>query len=117
MMVYAERRIHPGWTCKAERSGYKLKDIAQVYHVDHRRISVWIDRWHIGGFVGLYDQPRGGRPPMYNDQEQQQVEHYLQMYPQDVKRIIEEMAQETHKRVSPQTMKRYIKKSARLERV
>jgi transposase len=92
---------------------YKLRDIAQVYQVDHRRISVWIDRWHDGGLVGLYDQPRSGRPPIYRDQEQQQVDHYLQIYPQDVKRIIEEMAEETHKRVSTKTMKRYIKKKAR----
>jgi hypothetical protein len=37
------------------------------------------------------------------------------MYPQNVKRIIEKMAEETHKRVSAKTMKRYIKKRARLE--
>ncbi len=89
---------------------YKLKDIAQVYQVDHRRVSVWIDRWHDDGLVGLYDQPRCGRPPIYSDHEQQQVDHYLEMYPQNVKRIIEKMAEETHKRVSAKTMKRYIKK-------
>ena len=90
--------------------GYKLKAIAQVYQLDHRRVSVWIDHWHDCGLVGLYDQPRSGRPPIYNDQEQQQVDHYLQQYPQDVKKIVEEMAKETQKRVSPKTMKRYLKK-------
>ena len=89
---------------------YTLKDIAHVYHVDHRRVSVWIDRWHDDGLVGLYDQPRCGRPSIYSDHEQQHVDHYLEMYPQDVKRIIEKMAEETHKRVSAKTMKRYIKK-------
>jgi len=93
---------------------YKLRDIAQVYQVDPGRISVWIDRWHDGGLVGLYDQPRGGRPPIYSDQEQQQVDHYLELYPQDVKRIIEKMAEETHKRVSTKTMKRYIKKKGQV---
>lgn len=92
---------------------YKLKDIALVYQVDPHRVSVWIDRWHACGLVGLYDQPRGGRPPIYNDQEQQQVDDYLKLYPQDVKRIIEEMANETHKRVSPKTMKRYLKKKGK----
>ena len=71
---------------------YKLKEIAQVYHVDHRRVSVWIDRWHDEGLVGLYDQPRSGRPPIYSDHEQTQVDHFLHLYPQDVKRVIEEMA-------------------------
>jgi len=88
---------------------YKLKDIAQVYQIDHRRVSVWMDRWHDCGLVGLYDQPRSGRPPIYSDQEQQKVDDYLQMYPQDIKSIIEEMSKETHKRVSAKTMKRYLK--------
>ena len=91
---------------------YTLHDIAQVYHVSRRRVSVWINRWHDCGLVGLYDQARSGRPPIYSDHEQQHIDRYLQMYPQDVKKIIEEMTHETHKRVSPKTMKRYIKKKA-----
>ena len=90
---------------------YKLDDIAEIYHVARRRVSIWIDRWHNFGLVGLYDQPRSGRPPIYNDQEQHQIDAYLQAHPRNIKRIIEEMAQDTHKRVSPKTMKRYIKKS------
>lgn len=91
---------------------YRLKDIARFYQVSRRRVSAWIDRWHTCGLVGLYDQARSGRPPIYSDHEQKQVDHYLQLYPQDVKKIIEEMATETRKRVSPKTMKRYIKKKA-----
>lgn len=93
---------------------YKLKVIAQVYQMDHRRVSVWIDRWHECGLVGLYDQPRGGRPPIYSAKEQQQIDHYLQLYPQDIKRIIEEMSKETQKRVSAKTMKRYVKKKGQV---
>ena len=94
---------------------YKLNDIARVYHVSRRRVSAWVDRWQTCGLVGLYDQARSGRPPIYSDHEQQHIDHYLQMYPQNVKKIIAEMATETHKRVSLKTMKRYIKKRPRLE--
>ena len=90
---------------------YKLNDIAQIHQVARRRVSIWIDRWHECGLVGLYDQPGSGRPPIYNDQEQQQLGAYLQVHPRNVKHIIEEMAKDTHKRVTPKTMKRYIKKS------
>ena len=84
---------------------YSLNDIARFYRVSRRRVSVWIDRWHDLGLAGLYDQPRSGRPPIYSDEDQKKVDHYLQKYPQDVKRIVEEMAQDTHKRVSTKTMK------------
>ncbi len=89
---------------------YPLNDMARFYRVSRRRVSAWIDRWHDDGLIGLYDQPRSGRPPIYNEQERKQVDDYLQKYPQDVKRIVEEMAQQTHKRISVKTMKRYIKK-------
>lgn len=89
---------------------YKLNDIARFYQVSRRRVSAWMNRWQEYGLVGLYDQPRCGRPPIYNDQEQQQIDSYLERFPQDIKKIVEEMAQETHKRVSAKTMKRYIKK-------
>jgi transposase len=89
---------------------YPINDIARFYQVSRRRVSAWIDRWQDSGLVGLYDQPRDGRPPIYNEPEQRQVDQYLKKYPQEVKKIVEEMAQATHKRVSTKTMKRYIKK-------
>ena len=61
---------------------YCLTDIAQLYHVSRRRVSAWINRWHACGLAGLYDQPRSGRPPIYSEEEQQHVDHYLQRYPQ-----------------------------------
>jgi transposase len=94
---------------------YQLHEIARFYQVSRRRVSNWINRWHDWGLVGLYDQPRRGRSPIYSEQEQKQIDDALQRYPQDVKRIVEDMAQKTHKRVSAKTMKRYIKKRLRLE--
>jgi transposase len=89
---------------------YQINEIARFYQVSRRRVSTWINRWHDWGLAGLYDQPRHGRPPIYSEPEQEQIDEYLQRYPQDVKRIVEDMAQKTHKRVSAKTMKRYIKK-------
>lgn len=94
---------------------YQLHEIARFYQVSRRRVSTWINRWHDWGLGGLYDQPRRGRSPIYSEQEQKQIDDALQRYPQDVKRIVEDMAQKTHKRVSAKTMKRYIKKRLRLE--
>ena len=120
--LQAMHRFHPSRRARMRahcivlsHQRYQLDDIAQVYQASRRRVSNWIDRWHDLGLVGLYDQPRSGRPPIYSEQEQQQIDLYLQLYPQRVKRIIEEMAKNTDKRVSPKTMRRYIKKASRLE--
>lgn len=94
---------------------YQLHEIARFYQVSRRRVSNWINRWHEWGLVGVYDQPRRGRSPIYSEQEQKQIDDALQRYPQDVKRIVEDMAQKTHKRVSAKTMTRYIKERPRLE--
>ena len=115
-------RFHPSRRARLRAHGivlshqrYKLDDMAQILQVSRRRLSTWIDRWHRFGLVGLYDQPRSGRPPIYSAQEQHQIDTYLQRHPQNIKRMIEDMAHDTQKRVGPKTMKRYIKKASRLE--
>src|SRR2546426_8963246 len=85
--------------------------MARLYQVDPRRVSAWIDRWQTWGGVGLYDRPRSGRPAIFTAEEQQKVSTYLADSPKDVKQVVEAMAQETKKRVSPTTIQRLIKKS------
>ena len=91
---------------------YPMQQIAHVYQVDRRRVSVWIDRWQAWGLVGLYDRPRTGRPLTFTETEQQLIEPYLHASPKDVKHVVEAMEQATTKRVSPKTIKRYFKKNA-----
>jgi len=90
---------------------YPIPQIARLYQVDPRRVSVWIDRWQTWGLVGLYDRPRSGRPTIFNADEQQQVYEFLDDAPKDVKKVVEAMEQKTRKRVSTKTIKRFIKKS------
>ena len=93
--------------------GYSIPHIAQVYQVDRRSVSTWLDRWQTMGLVGLSDKPGSGRRPLLNAEEQQKVHDYLQQYPQDVKKVVPAWEQETAKRVSTKTIKRLIKKTAR----
>lgn len=91
--------------------GVSIPRIAQIYQVDRRSVSWWIDRWHTKGLTGLYDQPGAGRRPILNADEQQKVQQYLQAYPKDLKRVVYQLEQETQKRVSTKTIKRIIKKT------
>ena len=92
--------------------GYSIPHIARFYQVDRRSVSTWMDRWQTRGLVGLYDQPSSGRPPLLNAAEQQKICDYLQHYPKDLKKVVQALEQETPKRVSTKTIKRFIKKNA-----
>jgi transposase len=50
---------------------YSIDQIADIYQVDRDRVSQWIDWWEEHKFDGLDDDPRSGRPPKLNEQEQQ----------------------------------------------
>jgi|SRR5215510_5526462 len=95
--------------------GYSIPRIAHVYQVDRRSVSTWIDRWQTMGLGGLADKPGSGRRPLLNDEEQHKVHAYLQQYPKDLKKVVQALEQETAKRVSTKTIKRFIKKTLCLE--
>jgi len=62
-------------------------------------------------FVGLYDKKGRGRPPKLTEEEQCQVQQYLEQYPRDVKKVVYLIEQETSKLVSTKTIKRLLKKT------
>lgn len=95
-------------------SGYQRNEIAQIYCVDPRTISSWIDRWENNGIAGLSDQPRHGRPEKLTAVEQQQVIDFLQRTPKNLKSVAATVAKETDKTVSRQTIKRIAKKNGLL---
>lgn len=91
--------------------GTSIPQIARVYEVDRRSVSIWLDRWQQEGLVGLYDRPHTGRPHSLNAREQTKVQQLRRQFPRDIKRVVEELAGATGKRVSPKTIKRLIKKT------
>src|SRR5262249_48628469 len=52
---------------------YSIDQIADIYEVDRDRVSQWTDWWEERKFDWLDDDPRNGRPPKLNEQEQQRV--------------------------------------------
>jgi transposase len=91
--------------------GYSIPQIARLYEVDRRSVSLWLDRWQEAGLVGLYDRPHTGRPPRLNPREQRKVQQLLRQFPRNIKRVVEELAQATGKRVSPTTINRLLKQT------
>jgi transposase len=91
--------------------GSSIPQIARVYEIDRRSVSLWLDRWPQEGLVGLDDRPRPGRPHRLNGREQTKVQQLLRQFPRDIKRVVEGLTQATGKRVSPKTINRLIKKT------
>jgi transposase len=40
--------------------GYSLEQIAQLYQIDQRTVSTWIERFQQEGLLGLDDRPEPG---------------------------------------------------------
>ena len=120
--LYEMHRYHPSRRVRMRahslllsHQGVSIPHIARIYQVDRRSVSTWIDRWQTRGLVGLYDQPSAGRRPLLSVDEEHKVQQYLQQYPKDLKRVVHQLEQETHTRVSTKTLKRFIKKTLCLE--
>jgi transposase len=83
-----------------------------IFDVERLTIYHWFDAWERCHFAGLYDHARCGRPPKLTEAEQEQARQYMTPYPQNMKKVVNLIEQETSKRVSTKTIKRLLKKTA-----
>jgi transposase len=52
---------------------FSIDQFADIYEVDHDRVSQWIKWWKEFEFEGLADEQRAGRPPKLSLKEQAHV--------------------------------------------
>lgn len=91
--------------------GYKIPDISLLLESHRDRVSAWIDRWHQEGITGLYDQPRSGRPMIYNDDDVTYLKQVLDKQPQQLGLVKADLEQFTGKKSSQGTLTRALKKA------
>ena len=82
-----------------------------IFDVDRLTIYHWFDAWEAYHFAGLYDHKGRGRHPKLALEEQTKAQQYIAQYPQDMKKVVHLLEQETSKRVSTKTIKRLLKKT------
>lgn len=90
---------------------FKINEIARIYTVDRDTVSRWLSDWETYGLIGLYDDPRSGRPPKLTASEEGGLNHLLQEEPRSMKRLALRVEQVFHKIVSVDTLKRWAKKT------
>jgi transposase len=83
-----------------------------IFSVERLTIYHWFDAWEHRRFAGLYDHAKCGRPPKLTEAEQEQAQQYIVQHPQNMKKVVHLIEQETSKRVSTKTIKRLLKKTA-----
>jgi transposase len=87
---------------------YSVNQIADIYQVDRDRVSEWIDWWEKDRFDGLDDDPRSGRPPKLNEQEQKKAVDATTKEPRSLRQSLTEIARSVRKTISIDTLKRLL---------
>jgi len=64
--------------------GYSLTEIAEIVGVSRPTVSKYVHDYEEHGVEALYDAEIPGRPPLLNEQEQQQVAEWLEGTPRDL---------------------------------
>ena len=90
--------------------GYKIHLLADIFAVDRDTISQWITQWESRRIAGLADREKPGRPPKLSPQEEEQAFKIILTTPQQVKTAIPKIYEQFAKEVSPDWIKRLLKK-------
>jgi len=90
--------------------GKTTDDLVHSFNVTRLTIYHWFDAWETRHFAGLYDHAGRGRHPKLTREEQEKVQQYIAEYPQDMKKVVHLLEQETSKLVSTRTITRLLKK-------
>lgn len=90
--------------------GYPINILSEIYELDRDTVSLCISNWDKYGLVGLFDEPRSGRPKKLNPEEIEKLLLALKAEPRSVKRLIGLAEMEFGKDVSGDTIKRMLRK-------
>jgi len=90
--------------------GYSVVQLQNLFQVGRDTVSAWLDRWEREGIVGLFDEVRSGRPPIFTHDEQDKLKTYVDENPHQLKEAAARLNEETGKHASLYTHKRALKK-------
>jgi len=91
--------------------GFRLQEIATILFLTRQSISTFFDAWESMGLAGLYDKPKSGRPRCLSSEEETFVGEAIQQEPRSIKRVLTLLAEQSHKWISPSTLKRVLKRA------
>ena len=90
--------------------GYSIVQLQCIFEVGRDTVSGWLDRWEFDGIVGLSDEARSGRPPIFTLEEQHKFKTFVDENPHQLKEAATRLREEVGKDASLYTYKRFLKK-------
>ena len=90
--------------------GYSIVQLQRFLEVGRDTVSIWFDCWESKGVVGLFDEARSGRPPIFTLAEQDKLKAYVDENPHQLKEAATRLEEEVGKSASLDTYKRFLKK-------
>jgi len=94
---------------------YSIARLCELFETQHETVSGWLGNWESEGIVGLYDDPRSGRPARFTAEEHAAFLGYIDDNPHQPKAAAARLQEETGKEASLDTFKRLLKKTPCLE--
>ena len=91
--------------------GYTMKQISEIFEVQYKTVSHWIDDWDDYGLRGLYKGHDGGRSPIYTHQDEQRIKDLVSGKPRRLSYVQAKIEEETGKSASKSTLSRILKKT------
>lgn len=90
---------------------FTIEEIARIYQVQRETVSGCFNNWESKGIVGLFDNPKSGRPRILSLQEEKQALALLKEDPRSSKQAQSRLEMETNKQISGWTFKRIAQRS------
>lgn len=91
--------------------GYPVTLLHKLFDVHRDTVSRWLDNWERDGIVGLLDEARSGRPPIFTESEHAKLKVFVDENPHQLKEAAAQLQEETGKVASLDTYKRILKKT------
>lgn len=67
---------------------YSINQIADIFSVDRETVTAWLERWEETETDGLDDEPKRGRPSIFNDEEEKQIIEIVKEEPRSLKQQV-----------------------------
>ena len=105
----ARLRHRAHWILLSSR-GYTINELAALYESDRDTVSYWLNSWESKGIAGLFDEDKDGRPRKLTKDDEAKLLEELKHEPRSIKRLAAIMADKFGKKVSPDTIKRALRR-------
>ena len=90
--------------------GYSPAEVADIIEADPDTVRRWIDQFNDDALQGLVDVPRHGAEPILNQKDQSVLRNLLDEFPNQPRRVIAQLKQQTGKSISRTSLRRYCRR-------